>query len=66
MGLRQIEQGFSPFLCLIFGIFDDFSKWSIRLEEVLRNFVKSSKYAKKLVKIKKKPYTTCLLNPFFG
>jgi len=26
--LRQVEQGFSSFFGLIFGIFDDLSKWS--------------------------------------
>ena len=41
--LRQVEQGFSPFLPF-FAIFDDFSKWGAL--KVLRNFEKSSNMAK--------------------
>ena len=55
--LRQVERGFSSFFCLIFGIFDDFSKYSA--PKALRNFKKSSNMPKKLAKNEETPYSTC-------
>ena len=44
IGLRQVEQGFSSFLCQIFGIFDGFAKFHSAFG--MLHFEKSSNMAK--------------------
>ena len=41
---RQVEQGITSFYAHFFGIFDDFSKWSV--PKSLRDFAKSSNMIK--------------------
>ena len=51
MDLRQVQQGFSSFICQFFGIFDDFVKEAFLIKKIV-------KYEKYLAKTKQKPYST--------
>ena len=61
MSLSQVKQRLSPFICQIFGTFDDFSKFRSAFK--VHHFEKSSNMPINLAKIDKNPCSTCLLNP---